>query len=497
MLATMRWTPPVDLSPREAKICQRRETHRRFFRFLRLHRHELFDDEMQAKLAVAYAEQPRGTKPIAPALLAAVTLLQAYARVSDEDAVLLAESDVRWQMVLDCMGDEDAPFSQATLVRFRARLIEANLAPELLRRTVALAKQSKDFGYKQAAALRIALDSMPLQGAGKVEDTLNLLGHALRLLVVVISTSLGLRYEQVVQAAGASLLEFKSLKAALDLDWNEPEADSLALRRVTQQIDNVEAWWRGQMPPGTSLVVIEQAQAVVNRVREQNTERNEQGQEQMRQGVATDRQISLSDPEMRHGRKSLTGRIDGYKKYTALDLTHGLVVASGVLPANAFEGRGADKLQPEVERYGRVQELLIDRAFVACEFTTKVDAEGGLVVCRAMPGNRDGLYSHAAFDIDLQARTVRCPAGWVVAMGATGKAHFPTATCVDCPQRGRCQKPASKEGRLVTVGEREALLRKLRVAEKTSEGRARLRERTAVEHAQSRHGRLQGPAARY
>jgi hypothetical protein len=464
---------------------------------LRLHRHELFDDDFQAKLAEAYSDQPRGTEPVAPALLAAATLLQAYEGTSDKDAAYQAEYDARWQMVLDCTGSEKAPFCQATLVRFRTRLIEAGLAAELLRRTAVVAKRSKDFSAKQATSLRIAIDSMPLAGAGKVEDTLNLLGHALRLLLVVVAASLGQTYEHAVASSGATVLQAPSLKAGLDLDWNAPHSHDMALRKVVQQIDAVQAWWRSQMQPHTSVKAIEQAQAVVDHIRNQNTERNEQGELRMRQGVAEDRQISISDPEMRHGRKSLTERIDGYKKYTALDLVSGLVLAACVLPANVAEAKGADKLQPEVERYGQVSELHIDRAFPSCAFAKKVDADGGLIVCRALPASQNGLYGRNDFTIDLAARTVRCPAGQVVELRTSGQAIFSTLTCRACPLRPRCQKPEAKEGRHITVGENEALLQKLRAAEKTTEGRARLRERTAVEHAQARHGRLQGPMARY
>ena len=57
------------------------------------------------------------------------------------------------------------------------RLITHNLDKTLLDRTVALAEHTGGFGARQ---LRAVLDSTPLFGAGRVEDTLNLLGHALR-----------------------------------------------------------------------------------------------------------------------------------------------------------------------------------------------------------------------------------------------------------------------------------------------------------------------------
>ena len=44
----------------------------------------------------------------------------------------------------------------------------------LVERTVELARETQDFGH---SALRVALDSAPLWGAGRVEDTFNLLGQ--------------------------------------------------------------------------------------------------------------------------------------------------------------------------------------------------------------------------------------------------------------------------------------------------------------------------------
>ena len=84
--------------------------------------------------------------------------------------------DRRWQLGLDCLDTEEAPFSKGTLVNFRKRLIDANMDRRLIERTVEVANQSGAFGSR---ALRAALDSSPLWGAGRVEDTYNLLGHAL------------------------------------------------------------------------------------------------------------------------------------------------------------------------------------------------------------------------------------------------------------------------------------------------------------------------------
>ena len=152
-------------------------------------------------------------------LLALATLLQAYGHVGDRDAVALTVMDKRWQLVLDCLGAEHLPFSQGTLCNFRMRLIAHNLDKTLLDRTVALAEHTGGFGARQ---LRAVLDSTPLFGAGRVEDTWNLLGHALRKAVGLAAQNWAYPRLAVVEAAGLTLVGPSSLKAALDLDWGNP-----------------------------------------------------------------------------------------------------------------------------------------------------------------------------------------------------------------------------------------------------------------------------------
>jgi hypothetical protein len=61
--------------------------------------------------------------------------------------VELAVMDARWQMVLDCLGSEKPPFSQGALQAFRERLIASDMDRRLLERTVALAKETREFGW--------------------------------------------------------------------------------------------------------------------------------------------------------------------------------------------------------------------------------------------------------------------------------------------------------------------------------------------------------------
>lgn len=171
------WNPPIALTPAEQHIAARTRKTRKFFVLLREHRHELLNADFQDTLAQSYRSAPGGQAPVEAGLLALATLLQAYCHVGDRDAVELTVMDKRWQMVLDGLEAEQPPFSQGTLCNFRMRLIAHNLDKTLLERTVALAETTGGFGARQ---LRAVLDSTPLFGASRVEDTLNLLGHALR-----------------------------------------------------------------------------------------------------------------------------------------------------------------------------------------------------------------------------------------------------------------------------------------------------------------------------
>jgi len=157
--------------------------------WLREHRHELFDEDFQGELAQMYQDTPVGQPPVPPAQLGLATILQAYTGASDDEVLEATVMDRRWQLVLDCMDHAQAPFSKTTLVTFRTRLVEHGLDRRLVERTVALYGQLT--GRIAGGKLRAALDSSPLWGAGRVEDTINLLGHALRKVVGVLARQQG------------------------------------------------------------------------------------------------------------------------------------------------------------------------------------------------------------------------------------------------------------------------------------------------------------------
>ena len=99
------------------------------------------------------------------------------------------------------------------------------------------------------------INSSPLLGAGRVEDTWNLIGRAMRTVVTCAARSLGTSREQILTAADLPLLRAPSLKAALDIDWADPAAQAGALGQLLAEVDRLEAWVAAHVPVATAPTV--------------------------------------------------------------------------------------------------------------------------------------------------------------------------------------------------------------------------------------------------
>src|SRR5262245_24716337 len=197
------WQPPVALSPAEAAVV-RRIQRAKLLVFLRQQRHVLFTPAFQDELAtLLYADRPKGQPALPPAQLALATLLQAYTGVSDDEVLEATTMDRRWQLVLDCLEGTEPPFSKATLSALRQRLIAHEGDRRPIQRRLEVAQAPGGFSPR---ALRAALDSSPLWGAGRVADTVNVLGHALHKALDVLARQQGRGLADIAAEAGAQVV---------------------------------------------------------------------------------------------------------------------------------------------------------------------------------------------------------------------------------------------------------------------------------------------------
>jgi transposase len=297
----------------------------------------------------------------------------------------------------------------------------------------------------------------------------------------------------LAEQAGVPELAASSLKAALDLDWEDPAALQHALGAVLAAVGRVEELVgelgaQGDPQVATGLAAARQVQG-------QDTVVGADGIARLRQGVAKDRRISIEDAQMRHGRKTKRVRIDGYKRHVLCDLDTELVPAVGVTAANVAEAEVADQITADLDAQQRtLEELDIDRAYLSSSLVR--DRPDDLqIFCKAFPVRNGPRFAKTAFHLDFDQHLLTCPNNLTVAFAPGGKVQFPATACQACPLRAQCT--SSARGRSVQIHPDEQLLAELRAAQQTPTGRAKLRERVKVEHTLAHIGRWQGRRARY
>jgi hypothetical protein len=429
-------------------------------------------------------------------LLALAVLLQASGHVGDRDAVARTVMDQRWQMVLDGVGAEPPPFSQGTLFHCRMRLIAHNLDKTLLDRTVAWAENPGGFG---ARPRRAVLDSPPWFGAGRVEETLNLLGPALHKAVGLVAQALGTSAEAVAEDAGLTRLGHRSLKAALALDWGEPRARERARGLVLEEGVRWQSWLEQQHTLAAQKLPIKAGMATIPQMITQETEPDPEGEpggRRITQHVAPDRRLSLEDQDRRHGRTSSAQTFHGFKEPLARDVESTVTREVVVRPAHEPEHEAGELLAEEVEKAPGLLQLARDLGSMASPRMAQW-AEPG-VAMSARPWPQVGpLFTTHDFPVDFAGRQGTCPGGQTIPLVPGKPAQCPAAACDACALRAPGTQATRGQGRSLRIREDEPCQHKLRAKMRTQRGRASLRKRTAVEQALSHQLAHQGRRARY
>jgi hypothetical protein len=495
-----RWNPKVALSKQEERFLRRMGRVGKLFAFLRRHRHELISDALQLEMEGMYRTTGAGKSPVPPGLMAMAMLVQGYLGASDADMVELTIFDLRVQMVLGCIGATKPIFSQGAFSDFRARFIRADMDRRLLERTVEVARGCTEFDWRKLPkTLRVAIDSKPLEGAGRVEDTFNLLGHAARKVVECAAKLLGWPEERLCREAGIPLLLEPSIKKALDVDWNDAEEKAGAIKTLTAQLDSLQRWLTARLPEELNKPPLKDHVETLKQIRNQDLEPDPNGGGvRIRDGVAPDRRVSIEDGEMRHGRKSKSKRFNGYKQHLAADIDRNLIVACAVTAANRPEEEATPALKADVERQKlRITELYIDRGYINSALVEEVLARKGEVICKPWASKNKKLFAKAAFKLDMRSRLVTCPSGQRMPFDIGSTVEFDSHVCDRCQLRARCTTAELGTGRTLSIAENERLQHRLRKAMATPAGRERLRKRTSIEHRLGHLARRQGPRARY
>ena len=147
-----------------------------------------------------------------------------------------------------------------------------------------------------------------------------------------------------------------------------------------------------------------------------------------------------------------------YKLHVSVDVTSDLFVAGAATKATAGDA-GVLPALLEADPMA-VAEVIADTHYGDAETRKALAAKGIELVAPAPPASaRNGFFNKDAFEVDLAAGTVTCPAGQVAIIAGKARrreARFGASTCQVCPLASRCTKRPG--GRVVTISPNEALL---------------------------------------
>jgi len=478
-----------------------------FYVFLADHRHELFRDE---DFAMLYCLD-NGRTSVAPSLLGTALLLQAFDRVSDQEATDRAQFDQRWQLALG-ISEEEVPFAKSTLCLFRNQLIVHKEAKLIFHKGIEYLRKQ---GFVKRHKIRLALDTTAIFGKGAVEDTFNMLAEGLRQVLRVLAELALQKPEEFARLHDFGRYAQPSFKGTWSINWdNEKERQAVLDSLVADcgRILTIASSTLKEYPAESEQAnQILEASDLLGKLLAQDVRRTPAGKAEIIDGVAADRIVSVHDPEMRHGHKNATQRFDGYKASLSVETESQVIADIDVLPGNAHDNTNAPTLVAESAKNlnAPVEGVLGDGAYGSVE--ARLDAHAGGYTLTAPVGQlpQNGRFTKDEFKIDLENQTVTCPAGQICSTsyeqriktkrGTTFKNKcfmFSVAQCGSCPLRSGCVRPDASR-RTISVHEHEELLQQAKAYQRTDEYRSIYRQRVVAEHRIARLIRLGVRKARY
>lgn len=488
----------ADLYESTGSFCEDRLGETSIYRLLARDGHRLFPDDAFTDLF-----QDIGRRSVPPRIVAVVMVLQRLEGLSDREAVERFTFDVRWKYAAGSLTFSHPGFVHTVLVDMRARLSRSARPRRIFEAVLDLAREAGLVGRKRV------LDSTPLYDAVATQDTVTLIRSAIRALLRVADAALAVSLRAVLTREDDYVAAGKPV-----CDWDDAPARAALVDALARDAYAVLACLDGRTLPAE----VTEAARLVATVVGQDLEVGPDGVFYIARRVAPDRIISTVDPETRHGHKTAARGFDGYKGHISIDPDSEIIVATAVTPGNAGDGSVAATLLAEVlappaatpvpTLAGPTQpaavalapiEIFGDSAYGTAEIVDHIEQAGACAEVKVQPPSAPaGMFGKDDFTIDLDAGTVRCPAGVLVplrrkpaATDDAGLAEFGQA-CATCALRSRCT--ASKEGRSIRTHPRERTLQRSRQRQRAPEWRARYRairpkvERKLAHLMRRRHG---------
>jgi transposase len=424
-----------------------------------------------------------GRPSVPPSLMSGMTLLQFHDDVSDGEAVARTMFDLRWKVALGLPLDYEG-IHPSSLSNFRQRLVEHGKERYAFDRFVAAGRAAGFIPDK----VTLLTDTTWAKGAGAVQNTYTLIRKGIRKLLKEMGCATPSKRRGLSPQVQSLIATYVEQNRKAEIDWSDPEQRVAQLKVLVQDAETV----LDMAAEHSDDAELRTWAWLLTKILGDDIVDDDDGDPQIGEGTAPDRIISITDPEMRHGRKSRAHRFDGFKVSVSSEPTSDMILDIVDVTARGSDGQHLMSMvrRTEAESGVTVERVLGDGAY---------GSGANLEACAEYPDHPIDLVTplrrpadpevhKSAFQIDLQERTATCPEGHTVSgrdrrdrrgrpiLGFT----FPRETCERCRLFDRCVRSKTK-GRTVKTSAYEAYLQAQRQRQQTAEFQTLYRQRSRVE----------------
>lgn len=425
-----------------------------------------------------------GRPSLPPSLLGKVTLLQLHDDVSDREAVERTMFDQRWKVALDLALDF-AGFDPSSLVNFRKRLLHHGKERYAFDRLIAVGRSAGFIPDK----VTLLTDTTWAKGAGAVQNTFTLIRKAMRKLLKDLGYAIPHKRRGLSPQIQALVSTYVQRQGKADIDWSDPQQRAAQLKTL---VEDAEALLQLVADEQSDDAEVLASTWLLAKILGDDIVHDEQGDPQLGKGTAPGRIISVTDPEMRHGRKSKAQRFDGFKVSVSSDPSSDMILDIADVSPTGSDGQ---HLLPTVDRTEAhtgvtVERVIGDGAYGSGQNLEACAQRANEPIDLVTPSYRPAVpeVHKSAFDIDLVAKMATCPQGITVSgqdrHDGQGRPyllfHFPRERCEVCPLFERCVR-SKTQGRSVRTSPHEVYLRAQRQRQESAEFQTLYRQRPRIE----------------
>jgi hypothetical protein len=201
----------------------------------------------------------------------------------------------------------------------------------------------------------LLLDTTWTKGAGAVQDTYTLLRKGSHKLLRALGYAVPAKRKGLAPQGQRLIATYLEQDRKASLDWTNPQQRVAQLKVVVQD---------AEVAPEAAAAHTDDAEVratgwLLTKILGDDLVQDVHGAPQIADDTAADRIISVTDPEMRHGRKSQAQRFDAFKAAVAIGAASVLILDVADVSASGGDGQ---HLLPTIQRVEAHTDVIVERA---------------------------------------------------------------------------------------------------------------------------------------